>query len=214
MLESNIGSDFTIALLVYLIGIISPGPSNLAIISIAITRGRTAAVCFAMGILVGSLVWGMIASFGVVSLLEQFSNMFLWLKNCGAIYFFFLAFRAARAVFIRDSFVNNSNLVQGDRANIFLRGAALHLTNPKAIFVWLSIISLGLQQGVTDINGVEIVLGCGVLGLIVFNCYAVIFSASIVQKAYLGIKPVFDGLFAVIFGVAGYRMLTVRLPQL
>jgi threonine/homoserine/homoserine lactone efflux protein len=86
----------------------------------------------------------------------------------------------------------------------------MHLTNPKAIFVWLSIVALALPASAHRSDALLIVAGCIPIGLAVFCSYALIFSTMPARRAYLRTRRWFDGSLAVLFGYAGIRMLTSR----
>jgi threonine/homoserine/homoserine lactone efflux protein len=54
-----------LAYIAYFIGTASPGPSNLAIMSLAMRSGRKAALTFALGVVSGSFCWALLASLAV-----------------------------------------------------------------------------------------------------------------------------------------------------
>jgi threonine efflux protein len=83
----------------------------------------------------------------------------------------------------------------------------MHLTNPKAIFVWLSIVSLALPVGAQTIDALKVVLGCSALGLLVFGGYAIFFSTPAARCVYASLRRWFEGALAMLFGYAGLRML-------
>ena len=53
----------------YFVGTASPGPSNLAIMGIAMNAGRRAALVFALGVISGSFFWALLASLGLSAVL-------------------------------------------------------------------------------------------------------------------------------------------------
>ncbi len=61
----DIFSSFFLALIVYILGIASPGPSNLVIAHTSIYYGRKAGVILALGITVGSFFWGVLVTVGL-----------------------------------------------------------------------------------------------------------------------------------------------------
>ena len=86
----------------------------------------------------------------------------------------------------------------------------MHLTNPKAIFVWLSIVALALPAGAHRNQAILIVAGCVPIGLAVFCGYALLFSTGRARQAYQRARRWFEGGLALLFGYAGIRMLTSR----
>ena len=83
----------------------------------------------------------------------------------------------------------------------------MHLTNPKAIFVWLSIVSMALPPRAQIGDALRIVGGCTCIASAVFAGYAIIFSTPIARSVYGSLRRWFEGTLAVAFGHAGLRML-------
>lgn len=84
-------------------------------------------------------------------------------------------------------------LVQRKTLSLYLRGAAMQLTNPKAIFTWLSIITLALTADVQRADALKIVAGCAAIGMGVFGGYAPLFSTQAARKIYFRMRRWFDG---------------------
>ena len=114
-------------------------------------------------------------------------------------------------------FVAKKNVVDSqsvvDSKKIFFSGLLLHLTNPKAIFVWLSIVTFAMQSGGHSQTAFAVVLGCGLIGMGVFFTYALLFSTAIAQRIYSKMRIVFEGLLAVFFGYAAFRMFTSTVKE-
>ena len=79
------------------------------------------------------------------------------------------------------SSMKNKNLTSrfktSSDANYFIRGLMIHLTNPKAFLVWTTILvsALDVDKGV-KLSPHVILIICGLLGIIVFCGYAILFS--------------------------------------
>ena len=95
---------------------------------------------------------------------------------------------------------------------LYLKGAGMHLTNPKAIFIWLSIVSMGLPANPHISGSLLIVAGGACIGLFVFGTYAIAFSTEIARKTYRALRRWIDGTLACVFGYAGIRMLISETP--
>jgi threonine/homoserine/homoserine lactone efflux protein len=87
------------------------------------------------------------------------------------------------------------------------RGLALHLTNPKAIFVWLSFVSLALPPGAGQLDALAVVGRCGLISTSVFGAYALLFSTGAARRGYQAAERPINALLAGLFGLAGLRML-------
>ena len=81
----------------YIVATASPGPSNMAIMAVAMNRGRRAGLAIAAGIVTGSLLWAAIAATGLSSLLATYSDALFVIKIAGGLYLLYLAWKAARS---------------------------------------------------------------------------------------------------------------------
>lgn len=205
--------QFLSAYLVYLVAVISPGPANMAIISTAIAKGRRAGLLMALGIFGGSFTWAMAASFGLAALLRHYGEALVILKIVGGLYLFYLAMKAGLSACKTSAHPEEAlGVVRQERARItFLRGYLIHLTNPKAIFGWVAIISLGLPADASAGSVMLVVGGCLSTGLTVFCGYALVFSTRRAVNAYQASRRAVDGVLALLFGAAGIKMLTSSL---
>lgn len=206
-------SQFLSAYLVYLVAVLSPGPANMAIMSTAMTQGRRAALVIALGIFAGSFTWAMAASFGLATLLRHYGEALNFLKMVGGVYLLYLAFKAARSAMRKDQPVieQAAEIKCQNPGTIFLRGYLIHLTNPKAIFGWLAIISLGLPPGASMGSLLFVVGGCLTTGFSVFCGYALLFSTARALRMYKASRRYIDGAMALLFGAASAKMLTTTL---
>ena len=137
-------SHLLIAFVTYFIATASPGPATIAIMDIAMDRGRKSALIFASGILLGSFVWALLAILGVAVLLSTYVGVVYWLKVLGGLYLFWLSYKSIKKVCSKEQLLkHNSSLIN---KKLFVQGLALHVTNPKAIFTWVAIVSLALPE--------------------------------------------------------------------
>ncbi|MGH8808101.1 MAG: LysE family transporter, partial [Noviherbaspirillum sp.] len=75
--------DALLAYSVYFVATASPGPSNLAIMSIAMNAGRKSALTFAVGVVSGSLFWALLAALGLGATLATYSQLLIVIKLAG-----------------------------------------------------------------------------------------------------------------------------------
>jgi threonine efflux protein len=195
----------------YALGTASPGPSNLSVMATAVHFGRRPAMIFALGVVSGSTVWGLLAAFGLSTILTQYSQALVAMKILGGIYLLWLAIKSARsALRPNEVFAEPMGEVKRSAMGLYLQGVAMHLSNPKAIFVWLSIVALALPAGAQRSEALLIVAGCIPIGLTVFCGYALVFSTTSARRIYIRARRWFDGALAILFGYAGIRMMAVH----
>ena len=206
MALATLSANILIAYTAYAFGAASPGPSNLAVMAIAMNSGRRSALSFALGVVSGSTLWGLLAAFGLSAVMTQYSFAVVLMKLIGGVYLLWLSFKSLRAA-MRVTIPQKVDAArEGSTRTLFFRGLAMHFTNPKAIFVWLSIITLSLSN-TQKTDALPVVLGCSVLGMFIFCGYALLFSTVTARRVYSKLRRCFEGVLAAIFGAAAVRML-------
>jgi len=199
-------SHILIAFITYFVATASPGPATIAIMDIAMSKGRKSALTFASGVLLGSLVWALLALLGVAVLLSTYANLLYWLKIIGGLYLLWLSYKSFKKIYSKNKINKNGAIVTEKK--LFFQGVALHITNPKAIFTWVAIVSLALPQSASIVLSLVVVTGCMVLGAVVFGGYAILFSTSKAQRIYQRLGHWFSGILALVFGFAGLKLLS------
>lgn len=201
-------TNLLLAYAAYFVGTASPGPSNLAIVSIAASHGRKAALMFALGVISGSMFWATVATLGVSAALIAYSQFIIAVKIFGGLYLLWLAFKSGRNALAAET----ASVLNVERAprltSVYSRGAMLHLTNPKAVLVWVSIVALSSSS--TSSAHSALIGGCAAIGCLVFGGYAVLFSTDSARRLYVRTRRVLEGCLAVVFGIAGIRLLASR----
>ncbi|MEH6404595.1 MAG: LysE family translocator, partial [Sneathiella sp.] len=163
-------SDLLVAYGAYIIATASPGPANLAIMTTAMHQGRKSGLLLALGVVCGSLCWAILAALGLSALLAAFGWAFTVIKVVGGLYLLWLAFKAARAALQKTDTAPAPVIAdQKSGSAYFLKGFLIHMTNPKAVFAWVAIISLGLKPEAPAWMSIAVVGGCAILGVFVFG---------------------------------------------
>ncbi len=199
-------ANLLLAYTAYFVGTASPGPSNLAIMSVAANHGRKAALVFALGVISGSMFWATVAALGVSAALLAWSKLLVAIKLFGGVYLLWLAFKSGRTAWSANAAATPKATADGKLSRFYARGAMLHLTNPKAILVWVSIVALS-SNGAGASHG-AVVPGCIAIGCLVFGGYALVFSTDAARRLYVRGRRAMEACLAVVFGVAGIRLLT------
>ena len=195
----------------YIIATASPGPAVVAIISTAISHGRNAGLALAFGVLTGSYTWAMLAAAGLSALIRTYGNALFVLKIAGGLYLLWLAFKALKAAMRKET----EAVVPLDRQppslrRLYLKGLGIHLTNPKAIFSWLTLVSLGTPQDAPQVMPV-LIGGCMLLGISIFMGVALLFSIEPVHRGYKKSRRWIEGAMAGFFAFAGLKLLTAKI---
>lgn len=162
--------------LIYFLGVLSPGPANLAIVQVALEKGKKAAIRLSLGVVTGSIFWGIFTFTGLVQIMQQFPFVVTLLSLCGAVYMLWLAYVNLRK-FILHQKSQPSDKHSRSQTNYFIRGVMIHLTNPKAFLVWTTILIASIDSGGRlGLPAYLILILCALIGLVVFSGYALLFS--------------------------------------
>lgn len=185
----------------------SPGPATLAISGTAMGQGRGAGLAIASGIIAGSASWGIAAALGMSALMLANVWVFEVVRYAGAAYLLWLALKSLRAAWTG----RRPTLAQAPKAQLFLKGLALHLTNPKAILGWGAIYAIALPAGAGALAVWQLFAALILTSMVVFWGYAILFSAPSIARAYGKAARIFDAAFGLLFGAAALRVLTARI---
>lgn len=195
----------------YIIATASPGPAIISIIGTSISHGRNAGLALAFGVLTGSYTWAMLAAAGLSALIRTYGNALFVLKIAGGLYLLWLAFKALKAAMRKET---ESALPLEKQSpslrRLYLKGLGIHLTNPKAIFSWLTLVSLGTPQDAPHVMPV-LIGGCMALGVVIFMGFALLFSIEPVHRGYRKARRGIEAAMAGFFAFAGFKLLTARL---
>ncbi len=206
-LHAPMAAQLALAWTTYLIGTASPGPSNMAIMGMAMNAGRRPALWLTLGILSGSWFWAVQAALGISQLLASFGAGLIVMKVLCGLYLLWLAFKSGRSALQPRASVASATLQAVDARGLFLRGLAMHLTNPKAVLSWLATVTVGTPAGASPHLAWVVVGGCMVMGVAIFGGYALAFSTPAARRVYARARRGLEGLLAAVFGMAGLQLL-------
>ena len=188
----------------------SPGPATMGIAGTAMTSGRQSALAFALGILAGSASWGIAAALGLSAIMLANAWVFELIRYAGATYLGWLAIKALKNA-ANPAAAKMGTPFSGSAASLFSKGAAIHITNPKAILSWGSIYAIVAPPDATPATlfGYFGLLYAG--SILIFIGYAFLFSSPAMVRAYARARRWFDLAFAGFFGFASFKILTAKL---
>lgn len=184
----------------------SPGPATLAIAGASMAKGRLFGLHLALGVLTGSLIWSMLAAFGLAAVLQSTAWLFEVLRYCGALYLLYLAWRSFKAA-LRSPSAAIPTLQLDSKAGSYGKGLLIHLTNPKAILFFAALYSMGVPATATPQDLFSVVALVGVTSATIFSGYALVFSHAGVRRLYMKARALFEGVFAAFFGCAACKLL-------
>lgn len=189
----------------------TPGPDNLMVLSMGMSRGRRAGIAFGLGCALGCLSHTLLAVIGISALVAASPVAFTLLKLAGGAYLVWMgvqAWRHAGAVRVSGAGGDDTPLRQ-----LFVKGLIANAINPKVVLFFLSF----LPQFVVASRG-QVAWQLGLLGLL-FTAQAALlfgllgyFSGGV--GAWLNRRPSagqwLDRLAGTVFIGLGVRMMASR----
>ncbi|MEV7380498.1 LysE family translocator [Streptomyces lydicus] len=160
MLTSLIGFTAVAALLT-----VSPGPDFAVVLRTALSSGRRAALCSALGIAAGCFVWGLAGAVGLTAMLSASEAAYHALRVAGALYLMWLGVQALRSARrIRPAGAGSAASAPGRAAHestvepdssagpvtplrAFRTGLLTNVLNPKVGVVYISLLPQFIPHG-------------------------------------------------------------------
>ena len=196
----------------YVLAVVSPGPATMALAATSMTWGRAAGVSLALGVYTGSFIWACLTSLGLAAVLTAYAGILTVLKIIGGLYLLWLAWKSFKSVMTPND-LHLASLADKEltRRQLYFKGLMLHLTNPKAILAWLSLLSLGLPPGAPPSVIALFIVVCLVIGCTTFLSLAILFSTGPMRRGYTHARRYIDGFVGLFFAAAGIKLLTARI---
>lgn len=201
-------SDVFVAYGTFVLGALSPGPALLSTMGAAMSSGRKTGVMVALGVVCGSFTWGLIAAVGLSYVLSAYSNALTIVRLGGGGYLLFLAFKALRSASSAKLLRANSWSVAASPWSSFVRGYGIHMTNPKGMFAWIAVISLGLKPGAPSWVAPVILAGAMAFALFYYTAVALLFSTARMVSTYNKARRWIDGLLGIFYIFAAWKLAT------
>lgn len=117
---------------------LSPGPDNMMVLGVGMSRGRARGMAFGLGCAMGCLSHTLLAAIGVSALIAASPAAFTALKLAGGLYLVWLGFGALKS---RGGAKASEVRVEAEPLpKIFLRGVFANAINPKVVLFFLSFL--------------------------------------------------------------------------
>ena len=133
--------------LVYILGMLVPGPNFFLILSNGMNYGRNAGFLTSSGVVLGTMIWVLLSLTSIGLLIKSLPTLFFGLKLLGGCYLIYLAVTKIQSTFSKEkSSTKISRQELGDKeihgkTQLFLQGLMVNLLNPKSLLFWFAIFS-------------------------------------------------------------------------
>lgn len=138
----SLESAITFFVAMFIFGI-TPGPGIFAVLARAIVYEPRKCVMLATGIITSDLVYLNLACFGLATIADNWSNVFLLVRYLGAAYLIYLGYKMFRTlpVHLEGNVLSEptQHKVAGPLAN-FTQGFLISASNPKVILFYMSFL--------------------------------------------------------------------------
>ena len=140
------------------LSIITPGPSNLMMMSSSALFGWRKTVPLYLGINFGSAILVSASVYGLGAVLDKWPWLLFAAKSFGTLWLAFLSVKFFKNAF--SSIKNNQNIMKSEtmRPFRFYEGVLLQWANPKAIIVAIAIAAAFIDIGETPVMSLLIIL--------------------------------------------------------
>lgn len=116
---------------------LSPGPDNLMVLGVGISRGRRYGMAFGLGCAAGCLSHTLLAVLGVSALIAASPTAFTLLRVAGGLYLVYLGAQALRS---RGGASVGARTGAGSAHQLFFRGMLANAINPKVVMFFLAFL--------------------------------------------------------------------------
>ena len=134
---------------------ITPGPGVFAILAKAMVEGPRQCVMMALGMVVSDLLYLQLACFGLATIAENWSEVFVIIRYLGAGYLIYLGYKMITA-FTRNQSLSNQQQPQQTPLASFGHGFLISASNPKVILFYVSFLPTFID--LTQLHGSDLIL--------------------------------------------------------
>lgn len=197
---------------VFLLQNATPGPNILAVAGTSMAQGKTSGLAVSVGVAAGTLTWSTASVLGLATLIASYGQLLYFIKIIGGLYLFYLAYKSLRSALSKDDLSTaKMNARRTSLSGLIARGYLLNMTNPKAAFGWLAIVSLGMDATSPAWALGAIIVGTTTISLVVHIAYTLAFSTPKMVAAYVKARRPIQTMLGGLFAYAGYRLLSTKL---
>jgi threonine/homoserine/homoserine lactone efflux protein len=157
----------------------APGPAVAAVLARVMAQGSAGMVWFIFGLMLGDILWFLIAVFGLAALATLVQPVFFVLKYLGAAYLLYLAWKLWTAPVAMDA----AEPVRGQGAKLFVGGLLITMSNPKTMLFYLAMLPALIDlPGLSTMGMLEIAVTIAAVFAVVF--FGLVMLAAQVRRLF------------------------------
>jgi threonine efflux protein len=193
----------------YLLAVASPGPSFFVITQFSLGGKRRSARSVALGISTGSVVWALLAMFGVAALLASADWLYLAIRIAGAVYLIVLGIKLLLGA-VRPATARIASATAMRPTRAWQAGLITSLTNPKSGAFWTSVFATTFPADSPAWMFVATAAMIAGLSLGWHLGLATVFTSARVQAGYQRLRRPIDAVSGAILVAFGLRLALSR----
>lgn len=199
--------QFALAWSIQFMGVISPGPGIMLILSVAMSQGRMHSLITAFGIACASIILSSATVLGLAVIFAETAQLVTVVRYLGAIYLVWLAYKSFRTAAMKPP-LDEINATSRSAWRTGLTGFALQLSNPKAIFFWLAVAGVGGVGNAPTSATILFIAGAFVISFAGHGGYALFLSSGPLRRAYERFRRWVEATLGCFFLYAGFKLAT------
>ncbi|MDR7153043.1 threonine/homoserine/homoserine lactone efflux protein [Hydrogenophaga palleronii] len=193
----------------YLLLVVSPGPSFLVITTTAARQCRRQAVWAGLGVSCASVIWAAMAAAGLGMAMEHMQWLHRALQIAGGLYLLWIGVRTFWAA-SRPLPTVEPPTTQLNAWSAFRDGLLTNLTNPKTLVFFSSAFAMLFTPGLSVGIKLAAVLLVGLMSVVWHVMLATVFSAQRARSGYALAKKAIDRLTGGVMALFGLKLLLSR----
>jgi threonine/homoserine/homoserine lactone efflux protein len=204
MLDARFGAYLIVATLL----IVTPGPDTALVTKNALGSGWRASSMTALGIALGSLVWGLAAVLGLAVLLEESVTAFTIFKLAGAAYLVYLGVRTIAGT-LRSKDATGQLRASVNRVSDFValrQGLVNNLLNPKAGAIFATALPQFVSWSDSPIRLVLMMVAYEAILLVWLNIYGYAISRARRSRIGKGLSTAVERMMGAVLIALGVRL--------
>ena len=175
---------FILAIFVFAI---TPGPGTFALLARALSSGASACISMAFGMAISDVVYLILATYGLATIAENYSGLFLVIRFVGAAYLLYLGWKMWTAK-VETNFEKDKTKEKGWLSG-FIQGFLISASNPKVILFYIAFLPTFIDLTTLTTSGIALVSLLTIIGLMA-GLMLVSIGASSVRKTLKSEKAV------------------------
>ncbi|WP_207866500.1 LysE family translocator [Pseudomonas sp. 58(2021)] len=192
--------------LVYLAGVVIPGPNFVAVVHKAVAASRSEALALVAGIVLVNLLWATCAIAGIGVVFAAFPWAALFVKVLGAAYLMWFGLRLLLNAGKTTLSPNNEAAV-GNFQQSFIQGVITNIGNPKSMAFYAATFSAAAPAHVSTSTFLSMLAVVVVVSMTWYGMVAIALSQPDIASAYQRRKKAIDQLCGALILSLGIRQL-------